>query len=152
MGLALDEDLARLEVAVKDPVGVGCLERGRDRRQGRERATRLEAIGSPKLIQAPTPNEVHGEIEPLLGPAAFIDRDYVWMKQIGGLCDLLAEALAEVGAVAEVAAEQLERDTRRPVEPRVASYTLPAPAPSSRIPTTSKSAKIAPLVTIARER
>ena len=109
-GLVLDHHVRRLHVAVDHLARVRGVERARDLLEDRERLVRVvRAALLDQLLEVGALHVAHRDVDEALVVAGVVDRDDVRVVDRGDRLRLADEALAEVGAAAELGRERLQR-------------------------------------------
>ena len=109
-GLVLDHHVGRLDVAMDHLARVGGVERARDLLEDRERLVRIvRAALLDQLLEVGPLHVAHRDVDEALVIAGVVDRDDVRVVDRGDRLRLADEALAEVGAAAELGRQRLER-------------------------------------------
>ncbi len=108
---ALEQDVARLHVAVDEPLRVRLVERARDLAQDVERPGRVEpALPQQHPAEVLALRQPHREEEHPVGLARVVDRQDVRVFQGRGEPRLAQEPLPEVLVVGELRRQDLQRD------------------------------------------
>ena len=117
-GVTVEENVARLDIAMDQPLGVAGVEGHCHPLQDRKRVGRLE---SPPLIEQRLEiaalDVTHGEVEEPLCLPGFVDRDHLGLLERGREPRLTQEALTEALVFGELGRDELERHT--PLEPGI---------------------------------
>ena len=106
---ALQQHVLRLDVTVHDPLLVGVLQGLADLRHDRKRLGRRELARVHELTQGDALDELHEQEQLPVGLAELVDADDVAMRQLGERARLAQEACLELGILAELPRQDLER-------------------------------------------
>ena len=110
MAARADEDVLRLDVAVRHAGGMRAVERLGDRHEQPHGVLAAELARDDEVLERAAADEPHREEQPLVRLAGLVDGDDVRMVDRGLELSLAAKAGAEDGVLAEVRVEDLQRD------------------------------------------
>ncbi len=83
--VAIEQDVARLDVAMDEPAPVGGVERVGDLLEDGNGPSRIQrALAAQKLLQVPARDEAHHDEQPGVLLARLVDRDHVGVVEAGG--------------------------------------------------------------------
>ena len=107
----MDEDIARLDVAVDQPASVDGVERVGDLGHEVHRPRRIErSLPAHQRGQLLAVDDAHRDEQLAPGLAGLVDRQHVGMVDRHRRARLAQEALAKAGVAGQLAGEQLQRD------------------------------------------
>jgi len=101
LGLRLQQDVGRLDVAVDDPSAVRRVQRRRDLFDDGHRALRIDGATVEDLGQGRAADMSHGDVEDAVRLAGLVHRDDVRMIQVRRGPRLVGEPLPERGVNGE---------------------------------------------------